>query len=614
MRMTLLDRYLSPEIRGEIEQRYYAHINAQAHLDQLAQDETFLDSPDEHVALYADHGVVHVRDVAQQILHVLHAIDGVLVPARNANRQTFMHGYGVIVAYIHDIGMADFSPFGRAMHPEFAAQTVFQADFDPLIDSIWADNWGNLAWRLLNLATNAGLTLDPQLMLRELLALCVCHSKSKAPIEVLNDTSKLRRMMQAAIATPLPLLYGKQRAQKAHAQLKAAQTLRDQDSEIVRLQGEVQEAEAELARIQKNGTQGPSIEHTLQRFYSDLDTEPFHWLTSSLPEMSRLTEDVIDTLRALRCADALRQRGAVLHTSGGYQVFVSQQSANAVFALKKGADEQLFLLEADRAFSSGEANVASSELSPQGDLRISFHRGSFASAGALQRAVRSVAMVINDIQSDVITSFKRAQPEPGLKRADEMRILLEGVDDNSDFAALVAEEIMRSNLDLAGRCLPVPSLQNMSDLERNRYLHAAAPNWEFERRQRFLAGVSASGHKIATMDPEQAFEGVKLADVESGDLLIEAGSPPGFVYIALAEGLRGTPLGGYEPFPVAPHTPLGNTGVIRGAARNATIVAERALQVLMIPKDVYLKRWHSTYTAAEFRGLIEAAYAPDSQA
>jgi hypothetical protein len=70
---------------------------------------------------------VQVRDVAWQILQVLKAINGVLIPPRDQSRmEYFMVGYGVMVAYLHDIGMADLTEFGRAMHPEFAAQAVLR--------------------------------------------------------------------------------------------------------------------------------------------------------------------------------------------------------------------------------------------------------------------------------------------------------------------------------------------------------------------------------------------------------------------------------------------------------------------------------------------------------
>ena len=190
-----LDKYLPAMIRNQIEERYYAQINRKSRLDQVAHDEEFLAQLEEHVVLFGDHGVVHVRDVAQQIVHVLAISNGVLVAERTPYRLAFMQGYGVMLAYLHDIGMVDFSSMGRAMHPDFALQTVFQLDFDAIVQTIWDENYGNAAWRLLNLAQRGVLQQDPLLTLRELLAMSIGHSKSNVPVEVLNDPAELRQVL-----------------------------------------------------------------------------------------------------------------------------------------------------------------------------------------------------------------------------------------------------------------------------------------------------------------------------------------------------------------------------------------------------------------------------------
>jgi hypothetical protein len=78
------------------------------------------------------------------------------------------------------------------------------------------------------------------------------------------------------------------------------------------------------------------------------------------------------------------------------------------------------------------------------------------------------------------------------------------------------------------------------------------------------------------------------------------------VYVPLGDGLRVVPLGGYASFSVQAWMPLGNTGVIRGAIRNGTVIAERDVGALMIPKDVYLRHWHHTYTEAEILERLSA--------
>jgi hypothetical protein len=142
-----LNHYLSEKIRTAVEQRYYARVNEQARLEIVSLDSEFLRDPRTHTALFSDHGLVHVRDVACQMVRVLETVHGVLIAARSSHRLAFMQGYGVIMAYLHDIGMVDFSEFGRAMHPEYASQHVFKVEFDPLLEAIWQENWGNVAWR-----------------------------------------------------------------------------------------------------------------------------------------------------------------------------------------------------------------------------------------------------------------------------------------------------------------------------------------------------------------------------------------------------------------------------------------------------------------------------------
>jgi hypothetical protein len=80
--------------------------------------------------------------------------------------------------------------------------------------------------------------------------------------------------------------------------------------------------------------------------------------------------------------------------------------------------------------------------------------------------------------------------------------------------------------------------------------------------------------------------------------------PSAFVYVPLGDGLQILPLGGYTPFVVRAWMPIGSTGVARGAVRNATVVADRELPLLIIPKETYLQHWHRPYTDAELRELL----------
>lgn len=572
-----LDKYLPESVRIPIEQCYYARINAQARLDQAIHDPEFLNDLSSHMALISDHGVVHVRDVAQQILQVLETVHGVLIPARDEHRLEFMKGYGVMLAYLHDIGMVDFSRFGRAMHPEAATQAVLSPEFDAILERIWEENCGNLAWRLTRLAAQGALPQDAQSVLREMLAMANCHSKTKVPLDVFGDLPRLRRLMQATAATPLGCLYRHQQAEKA-ANVPSSEPAFERDPL-------------------------PS----LRRLYRDVERDAFQWLVSADGRVRELVCDVLDTLRALRCADALRQRGTVLKTSGSYEVFVDQKTANAIYALRLGEDE-LFLLAISEPLPAGEANIASSEIDRDGNLRIAFHRGAFPDYETVQRAAYNAALAVNDIQADTIESFRRpascdhdrARP----RTVEAARILLEGVDDNLEFAELVCQQLQVINPQAGARARSVPSLQSASAHEVIRYLAGQALDEHLGRRREMLERIARSGHKTHNIDPARGFKDVKVITLSAGQVLIEAGSPSGFVYIPLGDGLKIIPLGGYAPFRVRPWMPLGITGVIRGAIRNATVVAEHEVSLLMIPKAVYLAEWHQTYSPDELAQVL----------
>jgi hypothetical protein len=329
-------------------------------------------------------------------------------------------------------------------------------------------------------------------------------------------------------------------------------------------------------------------------------------MTAEATEAQSLVNDVTDTLRALRCADALRQRGTVLRTSGGYEVFASPQTGNALLALRLG-DDKLYLLELPGELASvGEANIASSELTAEGDLRLSFHRGAYDNEDALCRSVRSVAFTIDDLLRDVVMSFWRGKIVESLKTSGEIQILLESTDDNPRFVELVRDELRQLNPEISGQVHIAPSLKHVSETERARYLQGKEFNWDFELRQVILERMEQAGQKLTNLDPVEGFKHVKIADLHAGEKLIEAGAPSAFVYIPLGDGLKIIPLGGYQSFSVAAWMPLGNTGVIRGDVRNADVVAEKDITLLIIPKEIYLRYWYAPYSADELGKLLSS--------
>ena len=137
----------------------------------------------------------------------------------------------------------------------------------------------------------------------------------------------------------------------------------------------------------------------------DDPSQSFAWLTAPSGPQAELADDVVDALRALRAADVLRQRGTVLRTSGGFEICMDAETARAVCTLRPASGDAAYVIIYDDDRGAGEANIRVAFVTPQGHLRIAFHRGAFGSEAAARRAAASVASVIVDIEADVIPSF-----------------------------------------------------------------------------------------------------------------------------------------------------------------------------------------------------------------
>ncbi|MBI4781257.1 MAG: cyclic nucleotide-binding domain-containing protein [Oscillatoriophycideae cyanobacterium NC_groundwater_1537_Pr4_S-0.65um_50_18] len=609
--MTMTDIKLPEAFTTYIEQTYYGQVTEQSKLEAVVRDPAFLKNPLKHVALFSDHGILHGRDIASKITRVIQQIQGLLIPSRTSNRLEFMLGYGALLAYLHDIGMKNFSAFGRAMHPEFAAQLMFTTEFDPWIDLLWQNNAGNVAWRLLNLAAQ-GAIQEPQRVLREMLALSMAHSKTKVPIACLNNLPLLQQTMQTCVGTELHYLYQQQQVAIAEKKLAQQQAQRQSAAEGDRGSEKLEQAKAALAEFVAASSGDPDAADRwrnpdLLRYYDRYEQTAFSWLTAADPAVQLLTLDVIDTVRALRCADALRQRGTSFTTSAGYEVFVCQETANAIYALRSRDRDRLFLLEGKDPISAGEANMANSNLDQEGNLRLAFTRGTFSTPEATRWAAFSAAVVIQDIQADVIVSFRRPEPaqalDPGetyTKREQDMQILVEGVDDNPAFADLICQELSQLNPELTPRIKAVTSLQNVDLKQVERYLGGTQPPWGITEKLHLLDHVVKTGQKVDPIDLEVAFAETRLITVKAGEVLIERGVLSGFVYIPLQAGLMNVT----ERQAALPWVQIGDVEVIRGAIASVQVVAEQTVELLMIPKQIYMRHWYVSYDTDEFTQMF----------
>ena len=564
----MLDDYLPRPVRTYLEERFWRPIEAQATFEVLCDDPAFLADPGRHPAIFADHGVVHVRDVAIGLIRLLDTINGVLLPGRNADRDRFVHVLGVAMAYLHDIGMVDMTPSGRRVHALFAAHAAFGPDVTPLVEHLLAT--GPVRARLDEVADRAPFATRHEIVVREMLSMSVAHSKSVIPAEVLNDRIALRRVLQRVIFTGLDVhRAGKHLPQAADTSPIPAEANTDA--------------------------------------YDD-PSQSFAWLAAPNGPQAELADDVVDALRALRAADVLRQRGTVLRTSGGFEICMDAETARAVCTLRPASGDAAYVIIYDDDRGAGEANIRVAFVTPQGHLRIAFHRGAFGNEAAAHRAAASVASVIVDIQADVIPSCGGHSIGGGLRAPtrsiDDVQIQLERPGDRPVFADEVAALVADRDPTLAPRLVTVADTEGAAPDEQRRFFFAEPLDGAGLEADELLGLMAEHGVETTGLDRPAAFAEACRATIRSGEVLVTRGSPPSFVYVPTGPGLVVRPDGGYAPSPLPPWVPVGTTGVIRRAERNSEIVAERDVEVIMIPGELYARAWLRPLRADELAARL----------
>lgn len=558
-----------------LEERLWRPVCDGMTVEALRDDDLLVSSPETHPALFSDHGIVHVRDVAAGLVDLAATTNGVLLPLRPAERQDFVVGLGVLLTYVHDAGMHDSTPEGRRVHALHAADVPFSGAIDDVLDLLVRDG-GPVVRRIAAVNDTAAFAAPPDVVLRELISLALAHSKSAVPSALLGDLAALRRLMQIVVLSEPDL----------HRGGDALPTADDQ------LPGEL----------------GASA-----RWYSDARQEAFAWLDSSEPAHRAFAEDAIDATRLVRAADALRQRGTTLRTTAGYEIFIDGDTGTAVFALRTTGADRLLLLRLDSPLSAGEANLEAAFVTASGDLRIAFHRGGFSSPVAVAAACEATARVAADVSADVLGAFGARPllsdlPEP-ICDPKAMRVELECPGDRPSFAEEVAEALIRRDPSLTTRVVVVTDPERAvsrgsSSAERARYEGGAAVRGDSAEAASILRGLGARGVKVAAIDRLSAFEGVRCIQLDADDVLVQAGSPSPFIYVGLGAGLEAQSLGGYGAAEIPRWVPIGVTGVVRGAERNSTVVAVAPVDVLAIPGELFIREWFHPYGSHEIPEML----------
>jgi hypothetical protein len=565
-----IDRYLPNDVRTLLEERFWRTVEENSTLEAFSGDRAVVSALATHPVLFSDHGIVHLRDVAAGTLELSDLLEGSLLPIRPPERREFVAGLAVLIACIHDVGMNDPTREGRRVHPIYAAQLPFSGAMDDIVARLWETD-GVVASRIGSVGAVAHFRVPGPVVLRELAALALAHSKSMVPATLHGDFTRLRQAMLQAVFVDL--------------------------AEHRRRGGRLN-PDADLP-----DTLGPNA-----RWYEDPIRDAFAWLDSVDPAHNALAVDAVDAVRLVRVADALRQRGTALRTAAGYEIFVDVGTGEAVFSLRTADGDQLFLLRTDNPLSAGEANLRKAFLTRTGNLRISFHRGRFSTPEAVQAACDATALVVADIGADVLGAFAVRHHSPDLpeppRDPDLIRVELERPADEPAFAEAVAEAAARRDMLLRGRIFVVADLENTSPAEQERYLQAIPIEPDSDEAGEILHALETHGMRVGELDRHRAFEDVRRVSVAEGEALVEAGSPPAFVYVAVGCTLRIEQRGGYRDIEVPPWIPIGVTGVVRRAERNSTVVAAEPGEVLMIPGELFAREWFRPYGEDEFADVL----------
>ena len=281
-KLALIDAWLAPDIRVDLEERLWRPIEAQATLEVLRDDPAFLADPGTHPAMFADHGIVHVRDVAIGLVRLVDTSTACCSPVARRRRQRFVRRSASRPAYLHDIGMVDMTPVGRRVHALFAAHAAFGPDVDAARRPPPGGRAGPRAAR---------------------------RGRRRAPFA---DAARDRRPRDAE-PEPSPTA---SRRSPPPCSTTASRSGGCCSAWSSPTSTTIRGADAAPA---PRRTPSPIPFDANTDGYAD-PTQSFAWLTARSGPQAELADDVIDALRALRAADVLRQRGTVLRTSGGFEL------------------------------------------------------------------------------------------------------------------------------------------------------------------------------------------------------------------------------------------------------------------------------------------------------
>ena len=164
---------------------------------------------------------------------------------------------------------------------------------------------------------------------------------------------------------------------------------------------------------------------------------------------------------------------------------------------------------------------------------------------------------------------------------------------------------------LARRLVTVADVEGAAPDERRRFYDAAPVRADGPEADEIVRRLAEHGADTSTLDRVGGIRrGVPGDDPSRARCWSPRARRPSFVYVPTGAG-PGRPAGRrLRPSPLHPWVPVGTTGVIRRAERNSEIVAEREVDVIMIPGELYARAWLRPLGVDELVARLSARPAP----
>ena len=139
--------------------------------------------------------------------------------------------------------------------------------------------------------------------------------------------------------------------------------------------------------------------------------------------------------------------------------------------------------------------------------------------------------------------------------------------------------------------MTVADVEGAAPDERRRFYDAAPVRADDPRGRRDRPAAGRARRRHSALDRVAAFAEACRARSDPARSWSPRARRPRSSMSRPAPGLVVRPDGGYAPSPLHPWVPVGTTGVIRRAERNSEIVAEREVDVIVIPGELYARAW-----------------------